>query len=1278
ILATTTLSFDISVLEMFLPLVAGGSVVVVDRETAKNTPALIEAMHRYEVNCVQATPAMWRMIVEADFRGREGMKFLTGGEPLPRDLVKPMLERCSEVWNVYGPTETTVWSTAQRINSDVERILIGSPIANTQIFIVDEEDQLCRPGQPGELLIGGSGVTLGYLNRPELTAERFIEFRGERFYRTGDLAQLTEDGRVDHLGRMDNQIKFNGHRIELEEIDAAIAAQPGVRQAATVLREDRPGDKRLVAYILPSGDQTNAPTLDLVSVKQAVAERLPSYMIPNVFTTTEHFYYTPSGKLDRKSFPPPTTSRPDMEVEFVAPRTTQEKSLASLWCDVLQIDRVGTHDNFFELGGNSIRATNLMALVERDLGPKISPGAFFDAPTIHGLVGLIAAQSDQSDHAKFTRRTRRVRSTRNGEDQSNDYAIVGMAVRMPGAANLEQYWQNLLDGVESISHFSPEELAQELPTSLTNSHNYVPARGIVDQADHFDAKFFGIAPRVAEIMDPQQRIVLELAWTTLEDAGIVPSKTSDTIGVWAGAYTTSYFTKNLLTRPDVLGEYGEFNAGIVNEKDYIATRVANALNLKGPAINVNTACSTSLVALIEACKSLSAGDCDVALAGGVSITFPQKSGHRHQTDSIFTPDGHCRPFDSQAAGTMFSDGAGIVALRRLSDAVAAGDRIYAVVKGYGINNDGGEKASFSAPSIGGQADAIAMAYEMADFSPDTISYVEAHGTATPIGDPIEVAALRRVFESQTEKKQFCALGSVKSNIGHTVAAAGVAGLAKVALALHHEKIPATLHYQKPNPEIDFDGSPFYVCAKNQPWPRATAPNLASPSDATPRRAAVSSFGVGGTNAHLALEEPPTNTARRAKQTNSKSHTDYLPLAVFPVSAKSEAALDANLGQLTEALGQGEQGDCSADLHRTAAVLQTRREAFRYRAAVVAESLSEAANELSKPSPRLPRRSASNVSRDVVFLFPGQGAQYVRMGQDIYEHNEVFRQNFDTCCEILTPLIDRDLREVMFPPNGSEDTAQEILRATQFTQPALFSLGYSLGRMWQSWGVEPALMIGHSIGEFAAATLAGIFSLEDALKLIARRGQLIATLPPGSMLSVRAPADDIAPMLGHDLAIASNNGPQLCVVSGPCDQIAELQECLEHRDIACKPLHTSHAFHSPMMSPIVGKFEQFVGQFGLSTPQIPILSTVTGQLLSNEDATSPGYWANHLRAPVNFSKAVSAAWDDEHGDPNRVLLELGPRQTLATLARQHASDPKNQIAIPTLSDKASEHAEWRAT
>ncbi len=689
-----------------------------------------------------------------------------------------------------------------------------------------------------------------------------------------------------------------------------------------------------------------------------------------------------------------------------------------MWQSILQVEPIGVEDNFFELGGNSLRAATFLQQMKVQSGLQLSRPKFFDAPTIRGTIQ--SATQSASSFAENTASSGSDEAIERGTG-SRAFAIIGMSARFPGAANLQQYWQNLVDGVESIRFFKPEELDLSLDRDQISDPRYVPARGIIEGAEMFDAAFFAESPKSAALIDPQQRIMLEVAYEALEDAAIRIDQPCGRIGVWAGTYNTTYHTKNLLANPQVVAENGEFQLGIANEKDYIATRVAYKLNLTGPAINVNTACSTSLVAIIEACNSLAAGHCEAAIVGACSIHFPQHSGHIHQAGSIFSPDGHCRPFDANGAGTLFSDGAGAVVLKRLEDALRDGDRIYATIRGLGINNDGLRKASFSAPTISGEAGAVTMALKDAGFPPRSISYIEAHGTATPVGDPIEIAALQSVFEPSTADRQFCAIGSVKSNIGHTVAAAGMAGLIKTAMALHHQVIPRTLHYQRPFAEINFEASPFYVCQTNQVWPH-------DPTAAHPRRAGVSSFGVGGTNAHVVLEESPD--PRTQTTTPSSNQNSLSRIQLWPISAKSAEALDEYLTRF--ATHCEHTRDALDDIAYT---LQTGRAELAHRAVAIGTSLDEMQQALTSQSNNsLFRKRASGSPPPIVFMFPGQGAQVVNMGRSLYESSSHFKVVFDRCCDILQPIIQSDLRTVLFTDNLSQAERESALRETRLTNP----------------------------------------------------------------------------------------------------------------------------------------------------------------------------------------------------------------------------------------------------
>ncbi|MGB5710282.1 MAG: acyltransferase domain-containing protein, partial [Waterburya sp.] len=654
-------------------------------------------------------------------------------------------------------------------------------------------------------------------------------------------------------------------------------------------------------------------------------------------------------------------------------------------------------------------------------------------------------------------------------------------------------------------------------------------------------------------------------------------------------------------------------------------------------------------AIIQAFYGLRSRQCDMALAGGISINTPQNRGYLYQEGGMLSPDGHCRPFDVNGNGTMFNNGAGIVVLKRLKDAQADGDRIYAVIRGVGLNNDGSDKVSFTAPSVNGQMDAILQAQLSGGINPETIDYIETHGTATPLGDPIELEALTQAFQTQTDGKQFCAIGSVKSNVGHLVAAAGVTGVIKTALALDNQQIPPSLNFASPNPEIDLVNSPFYVNTKLVDWK----------SESHPRRAGVSSFGVGGTNAHIILEEAPP----------SRPSTQSRPYHLLLLSAKTESALQRKAEQLKTHLEQHPD----LNLADIAYTLQQGRQAFNYRSFVVCQERQEAIAALQSSLPtQTVIRYTERRNPDIVFMFPGQGTQSVNMGANLYRDEPVFRNAVNCCLNILQPLLDQDLRAIIYPSEPNEESAT-LLRQTVYTQPALFTVEYALAQLWLSWGIEPKAAIGHSIGEFVAACLAGVFSLEDALKLVATRGKMMWDLPSGAMLSVRLAAEELEPLLTPELAIAAINGPSLCVVSGTHEQIANLQSTLATKEVACKALHTSHAFHSPMMNAIVEPFAEIVGQVELSPPQMPFISTVTANWITDAQATDPMYWANHLRATVRFAEGIQRLWQQS----DRVLLEVGPRTTTATLARQQAKDLQKQIAISSLGSKAEDNSEWLA-
>jgi acyl transferase domain-containing protein len=757
-------------------------------------------------------------------------------------------------------------------------------------------------------------------------------------------------------------------------------------------------------------------------------------------------------------------------------------------------------------------------------------------------------------------------------------AIVGMAGRFPGALDLEAFWRNLRDGVESIATFSDAELlAAGVSPALLSHPRYVKARGVLSGVELFDAPFFGFSPREAAITDPQHRVFLECAWEALEQAGVDPETCPGRIGVYAGSIVSTYLLFHLFPQVAAEDEAG-WQMMLANDKDALATRVSYKLNLKGPSVSVQTACSTSLVAIHMARQSLLDYECDLALAGGVSVRSPQNVGYLYQEAGIHSPDGHCRAFDARARGTVFSGGAGIVVLKRLADALADGDTVRALLVGSAINNDGAQKVGFTAPSVEGQAEVIARALALGGVDPETIQYVEAHGTATPLGDPIEIAALTRAFRASTDRRGFCAVGSVKSNIGHLDSAAGIAGLIKTVLALEHRQIPPSLHFERPNPQIDFAASPFFVNDRLRQWERGERGE-------GPRRAGVSSFGIGGTNAHVVVEEappaPPGSPAR--------------PWQLLVLSAKTEPALALAAARLAEHLELRPEQEL-ADVAHT---LQVGRRAFPFRRSLVCGSREEAraalaAHAAHAANPGLPAGRPAGGTPAVAFLFPGQGSQRLDMGRELYDAEPLFRREVDRAAEILRPHLGEDLRPLLFPATERREEAARRLARTAVAQPALFVVETALARLWMSWGIRPQAMLGHSIGEYVAAHLAGVLSLDDALELVAARGRLVEELPGGAMLAVPLPEGEVAPLLGSELAVAAVNTPLQCVVSGPEPEIEALCTELEGRGIAGRRLTTSHAFHGRQMDRLVEPFTRIVGRFTLRPPEIPYLSNVSGR------------------------------------------------------------------------------------
>ncbi|WFE54796.1 non-ribosomal peptide synthetase/type I polyketide synthase [Micromonospora sp. WMMD1155] len=826
-----------------------------------------------------------------------------------------------------------------------------------------------------------------------------------------------------------------------------------------------------------------------------------------------------------------------------------------------------------------------------------------------------------------------------------DIAVVGLAGRFPGAPDVTRFWHNLRAGTESIRHFTDDELlAAGVAPELVADPRFVKAWGALEDAELFDARFFGYGAREAALLDPQHRIFLECAWEALEDAGHTPASYPGSIGVYAGASLSSYLLAHLLPGRGLDASADGLELLVANDKDYLASRVSYKLDLDGPAVCVQSACSTSLLAVHQACQALLADECDLALAGGVTVRFPQTRGYLYQEGMILSPDGHCRPFDAQARGTVSGSGAGVVVLRRLDDALADGDRIDAVIRATAANNDGAAKVGYTAPSIQGQARVVSAAIGLAGVHPESIKAIEAHGTGTALGDPIEIAALTKVFQRHTDRRGYCAVSSVKSNIGHLDSAAGIASLIKAVLQLKHGELVPNVNYTAPNPEIDFAATPFRVNEELQPWK----------ANGDPRRIGVSSFGFGGTNVHAILEEPPARElsgTRRDRQ-------------LIVVSARSAAALDTATDRLATAFADADAPDDAPellDIADAAWTLQTGRAHFPHRRAVVVDDVRTAAGALGGgEGPRTLSGRAPTEEPEVAWLFPGQGSQYPGMGAGLYRTEPVFRAEVDRCAEVLTSALGFDLRDLLVAADPTDRAARARLADTAVAQPALFTVEYAMARLLTSWGVRRDAAIGHSVGEFTAATLAGVFEPEEAVRLVAERGRLMGAQPTGAMLSVALPADELAGRLPVGLDIAAYNAPEVCVVAGTAEDVQAFAAMLEADGVGHRMLHTSHAFHSRMMDAVVGPFAAAVAAAAPSAPTTPILSGRTGTWLTGADAASPEYWSAQLREPVRFADGMVRLREQGTG----VLVEVGPGTTLCTLARL-APEARGVVAVPTM-------------
>ncbi|MBG9789532.1 non-ribosomal peptide synthetase/type I polyketide synthase [Brevibacillus laterosporus] len=1234
ILQKTPYMFDVSVWELFWWSIQGATVSFLAPGQEGNPESIIETICRDKVTTMHFVPSMLHVFLEfaEAFEKTDKLNSLqrvfASGEALGVHLVKRFNQQLydrfkTELINLYGPTEACVDVSYFNCSPwmDYEKVPIGKPIDNISFFVLDRNLMLQPVGVPGQLCIAGVGLARGYANNHALTREKFIDhpFAPEqKLYLTGDLARWLPDGNIEYLGRVDYQVKVRGFRIELGEIEHQLLDFPGIKEAVVVVKQDKNQDDYLAAYVVCQEE------LHVAEAKQFLLKRLPDYMVPTTFICLDEMPLTTNGKLDRKALPAPELTQSTQKTTYVKPQTELERTIAAIYKEVLEVDSVGLYDNFFDIGGNSLKLIRIYSRLNKVLDKELTVATLFQYPTIASLTQYLAQaeKGAEPDKRKPSRRSKQESPQKANDSISRDVAVIGMAGRFPGARNVDEFWDNIKNGIESIRFFTDEELLEAgNDAELIKRSNYVKAKGYLDDFECFDAALFEYMPKEAEWMDPQLRLLHECAWEALEQAGYLTDEGSDRIGTFVGASSNFHWLHQVALQNQ--NSLEEFSAMLLNEKDFFSTRLAYKLNLKGPTVTVQTACSTSLVAIQMAYQELIQGNCEIAIAGGVGITYPPKTGYLYEDGMIHSPDGHCRAFDKDANGTIGGNGIGIVVLKRLHDALVDGDTIHAVIKGGAVNNDGIDKVGFTAPGVMGQAEVIHEAQRQAGVEPESISYVEAHGTGTALGDPIEFEALRLAF--QTNQKRYCAIGSVKTNIGHLDAAAGVAGFIKTVLSLQHELLPPSLHFQEVNPKIDFANSPFFVNNQLMAWSRGKKP----------RRAGVSSFGMGGTNAHVILEEAPMAV-------NSPEKREW---KLLMLSAKTETALKKAAENLQRYL----TAQPEVNLSDVAYTLQVGRKTFPYRKVIVAKNVQEATVLLGLPdTDKVMTKQIIKPNRPITFMFPGQGSQYINMGLELYQGEECFRTTVDTCSELLTPIIGYDVREIIYPIEHKKDWASEMLLQTEVTQVVLFTIEYALAQTLMEWGIQPQAMIGHSVGEYAAACIAGVFSLKDAVRLVALRGKLMQSMPTGTMLSVRLPESALLSLLPTDVSLAAVNSSALCVVSGTHEAIEKCKALLTEKGVEHSQLHTSHAFHSAMMEGILTEFESVVRTIELREPQLPFLSNVTGTWISIEDATDPMYWVKHVRGTVQFAAGVKELLDSEQS----AFIEVGPGRVLSTFVLRH--------------------------
>ncbi|MCK4258170.1 MAG: amino acid adenylation domain-containing protein [Halanaerobiales bacterium] len=1243
-LLKTAFTFDVSGTELFGWLMGEGSLLILEPGGEKNAQLILDEIEKHNVTHINFVPSMFRFFLEildikSNISKLNSLKWIfLGGEAVTPDILQKFYSFGTDISleNVYGPTECSIWASHYSLKDYTgnENIPLGQPLNETRWYVAGKNDKLQPIGIPGELCLSGVGLAKGYLNRDELTKEKFVPnpfFRERKdpehfryMYRTGDRARWLSEGTIEYLGRIDFQVKVRGIRMELGEIENVLAEYDEIVQAVVVVKKEAYRPATLCAYYL-SSEEIPVPKL-----KEHLLNSLPAYMIPSFFVHKKELPLNSSGKINRKVLIADKDYFNKTSSEFIKPNTDMENMIASVWKEALGIPKVGLDDIFFEIGGTSLSLMQIHNKLRKILNLDFSFTLLFQAPTIR----LLAEHFTENEEIVIANRDKYFQ--RNDKIIRKDIAVIGISVKVPGAQNIHDFWNNIKSGKECIHYYSDDELEKlGISSDIINASNYVKAKGRVDGIDNFDSNFFEYTPNEVRMMSPQLRLLYKGTWEAFEDAGYYPGSDTSKIGIFLGGSDDFEWYRKVLFGDD--GFSDKYQAFTFSTNHFLASRLAYKLNIKGPVFSALTGCSTTLVTTHLSCQSLILSECDLAVAGGITVELPNEGGYLYEEGMMFSPDGHCRPFDAKAKGTVFSNGLGLLVLKRLDEAVRDGDNIYAVIKGSAINNDGKQKVGFAAPSVEGQAEAIQEAYRVAGIDPETVSYIEAHGTGTLLGDPIEVESLTKAFA--TDKKQFCILGSVKGNVGHTDTAAGAVGLVKVALSLKNKYIPGTANFEEPNPKIDFINSPFVVKSNGIEWKNEDVKDGLL-------RAGINSFGVGGTNAHMVLEEaPPVRESSSSEKVN-----------IIPFSAKSPTSLFETSRKVLEHILQKPD----TNLSDAAWTLQVGRKPFRYRKAlVINDKFFEESEKMIKNLDEADLHEVKQGNRNAYFMFSGQGSQYQGMGRKLYYSadrsgvSRIFKRYIDQVFNLLKEEERKEFLQLMYGDDNSDKINQ-----TEYTQFAIFATGYALAKTLMELGIKPAGMIGHSIGEVTAATVAGVFELKDAVELVIIRGKVMQEQEPGTMLAVMLPASEVEKELNSDVWLALDNTSNSCVVGGSEEAITRFEEKAEKLGWKTRRVKTSHAFHTPMMEKAAQEFQEKISSYTMKEPQLPIVSNTSGTWVEENEMTCPEYWAKHILKPVNFTKSLVEILKNEQD----VFIEIGAGRTLSAFARQHDAKVAGQQFI----------------